>query len=90
MQTQGYEGQKYAKFVDSKGNETSIMAGKEFTDEGTITNDGKKSWVVPNYNVDGDTYDKVRGIDKILQVLTSHKEMQFTHTQSQTDSEKNN
>lgn len=42
MQTQGYEGQKYAKFVDSKGNETSIMAGKEFTGEGTITNDGKK------------------------------------------------
>ena len=56
----------------------------------SFTNDGKRPWVVPNYNVDGDTYDKVRGIDKILQVLTSHKEMQFTHTQSQTESEKNN
>lgn len=42
MQTQGYEGQKYAKFVDSKGNETNIIAGKEFTGDGTITNDGKK------------------------------------------------
>ena len=48
----------------------------------SFTNDGKKSWVVPNYNVDGDTYDKVRGIDKILQALTSNKEMQFTHTQN--------
>ena len=42
MQTQGYEGQKYAKFVDSKGNETNIIAGKEFTGDGTITNDNKK------------------------------------------------
>lgn len=42
MQTQGYEGQKYAKFVDSKGNETNIMAGKEFTGNGTITAGGKK------------------------------------------------
>ena len=42
MQTQGYEGQKYAKFVDSKGNETNIIAGKNFTGDGTITNDGKK------------------------------------------------
>lgn len=56
----------------------------------SFTNDGERPWVIPNYNVDSDTYDKVRGIDKILQVLTSHKEMQFTHTQSQTDSEKNN
>lgn len=42
IQTQGYEGQKYAKFVDSKGNETNIIAGKEFTGDGTITNDNKK------------------------------------------------
>lgn len=56
----------------------------------SFTNDGERPWVIPNYNVDGDTYDKVRGIDKILQVLTSHKEMQFTHTQNQTNSEKNN
>ena len=48
----------------------------------SFTNDGKKSWVVPNYNVDGDTYDKVRGIDKILQALTNNKEMQFTRTQN--------
>ena len=42
MQTQGYEGQKYGKFVDSKGNETNIIAGKEFTGDGTITAGGKK------------------------------------------------
>lgn len=42
IQTQGYEGQKYSKFVDSKGNETNIIAGKEFTGDGTITTGGKK------------------------------------------------
>lgn len=42
MQIQGYEGQKYANFVDSKGNETNIMAGKEFTGDGTITDNNKK------------------------------------------------
>lgn len=46
-----------------------------------------RPWVRPNYNVDGETYDKVRGIDKILKVLASHKEMQFTRTQNQTEAE---
>lgn len=46
-----------------------------------------RPWVKPNYDVDGETYDKVRGIDKILKVLASHKEMQFTRTQNQTEAE---
>ena len=54
----------------------SIMngnAGKSFT---------AKPWVEPNYNIDAETYDAVRGIDEILEALTSNTEMQYTHTQN--------
>lgn len=68
MQTQGYEGQKYAKFVDSKGNETSIMAGKEFTGEGTITNDGKKYTGV-TFGTDGKYH--YTGVEEVKTTSTS-------------------
>lgn len=35
-------------------------------------------WVVPNYNINGKTYDGVRQKDEILQALQSGKQMQFT------------
>lgn len=60
---------------------TNANAGNAFTE------DSEKPWVIPNFNIDAETYDKVRGIDKILQVLSSHKEMQFTHTQDQAAAE---
>lgn len=43
----------------------------------------KTAWVKPNYNIDNETYDKVRGNDKIEQVLNNQKHMQFTRTQDQ-------
>lgn len=76
MQTQGYEGQKYAKFVDSKGNETSIMAGKEFTGEGTITNDGKKYTGV-TFGTDGKYH--YTGVEKVKTTSTSKTSKPKSH-----------
>lgn len=39
-------------------------------------------WVAPNYNVDAETYDSVRSIDKILEVLMNSEELQYTHSQN--------
>lgn len=38
-------------------------------------------WVKPNYNIDNETYDEVRGNDKIEPVLNNFKQLQFTHSQ---------
>lgn len=50
-------------------------AGNKFT--GSLnTND----WVLPNINVDKNTYGQVRDKDKILSVLNDEKELQFTNS----------
>jgi len=36
-------------------------------------------WVKPNMNVDGHSYGKVRGNDKIVRILSNKTKMQFTH-----------
>lgn len=41
------------------------------------------AWVKPNYNIDNDIYDDVRGDDKIESVLNNQRNMQFTRTQDQ-------
>lgn len=76
MQTQGYEGQKYAKFVDSKGNETSIMAGKEFTGDRTITNDGKKYTGV-TFGTDGKYH--YTGVEEVKTTSTSKTSKPKSH-----------
>lgn len=38
-------------------------------------------WVRPQYNVDGEVYKNVRGVDRIESVLNSSKELQFTVSQ---------
>ena len=76
MQTQGYEGQKYAKFVDSKGNETSIIAGKEFTGDGTITNDGKKYTGV-TFDTDGKYH--YTGVKEVKTTSTSSASKPKSH-----------
>lgn len=43
----------------------------------------KNPWVVPWYNVDGETYSRVRGSDKKLSVLCDEKKLGFTRTQGQ-------
>lgn len=42
-------------------------------------------WVMPNINIDEQSYDNVRGADKIKTVLNSQKNMDFTHTQTTGD-----
>ena len=42
-------------------------------------------WVMPNVNIDEQSYDNVRGADKINSVLKSQKNMDFTHTQTTGD-----
>ncbi len=37
-------------------------------------------WVKPQYNIDGETYKYVRGIDKIISVLANDAELQFTRS----------
>lgn len=55
-------------------------AGNKFT--GSLdTND----WVLPNINVDKNTYGQVRGKDKILSVLNNENELQFTNPINPTD-----
>lgn len=76
MQTQGYEGQKYSKFVDSKGNETSIIAGKNFTGDGTITNDGKKYTGV-TFGTDGKYH--YTGVEEVKTTSTSNKSKPKSH-----------
>ena len=76
MQTQGYEGQKYAKFVDSKGNETNIMAGKKFTGDGTITNDGKKYTGV-TFGTDGKYH--YTGVEEVKTTSTSSTSKPKSH-----------
>lgn len=51
-------------------------AGRSFS-----TTDGKP-WVIKEKNIDGKTYDEVRDADKIESVLTSSKNMDFTHSQT--------
>ena len=48
---------------------------------------GSNWWTLPFWNIDGDSYNTVRGTDQIEQVLTSSKNMDFTHTQEQADVE---
>lgn len=76
MQTQGYEGQKYAKFVDSKGNETNIIAGKEFTDDGTITNDNKKYTGV-TFDTDGKYH--YTGVEEVKTTSASNTSKPKSH-----------
>ena len=76
MQTQGYEGQKYAKFVDSKGNETNIMAGKEFTGDGTITNDNKKYTGV-TFDTDGKYH--YTGVEEVKTTSASNTSKPKSH-----------
>lgn len=53
-------------------------AGKSFSNE---------PWVRPDNNIDGDSYEGVRGNDAIQSVLKNVKELQFTRTQNQTTAE---
>lgn len=41
--------------------------------------DSDDTWVVPDNNADGQTYSEVRGVDKILSILNSQDNLQFTH-----------
>ena len=42
-------------------------------------------YVEPDKNIDTETYENVRGDDKIESVLKNKKQMQYTHTQNKTD-----
>lgn len=44
-----------------------------------------KPYVKPDLNIDGQTYEDVRGVDSIESVLRNNKNMQYTHTQEQQD-----
>ena len=76
VQVQGYEGQKYAKFVDSKGNETDIEAGKKFTDDGTITDNGKKYTGV-TFDTDGKYH--YTGVEEVKATSTSNTSKPKSH-----------
>lgn len=43
-------------------------------------------WTLPHLNIDNVSYGNVRGNDKILEVLESAKNLDFTHTQDQVES----
>lgn len=59
-------------------------AGLNFKNDGTVNPQGPP-WVKPQYNIDGKLYKHVRGIDKIISVLNSNKELQFTEMQGDDD-----
>lgn len=67
------------------GNEESIghmhISDIINADAGYTFNDGP--WVKPQYNVDGELYRNVRGKDKILSVLKSSQNLQYTVSQNQ-------
>ena len=42
-------------------------------------------WARPWYNIDGNSYGKVRGSDKILSVLGNKDNLQFTHTKGENE-----
>ena len=48
------------------------------------------TWVKPYINIDGDNYDTVRGVDKILSVLKNKDQLQFTNKQDKEDEEESN
>lgn len=48
------------------------------------------TWVKPYINIDGDNYDTVRGVDKILSVLKNRDQLQFTNKQDKEDEEESN
>ena len=43
----------------------------------------KEPWVIPWYNIDADTYSRVRGEDKKVSALTNEEKMGFTRTKSE-------
>lgn len=45
----------------------------------------KEPYVKPDLNIDSQTYENVRGDDKIESVLKNKKQMQYTHTQNKVD-----
>lgn len=45
----------------------------------------KEPYVKPDLNIDNQTYESVRGDDKIESVLKNKKQMQYTHTQNKAD-----
>ena len=42
----------------------------------------KEPWVIPWYNIDADTYSRVRGEDKKISALTNEEKMGFTRTKN--------
>lgn len=50
-------------------------AGNKFTGS-----EDTNKWVLPNINVDNETYGEVRGKDKILSVLNNEEDLQFTNS----------
>lgn len=74
--------------ADTINKEEIKINGHEFTiDDIKKANAGNRfnsgEWVKAWENADGDNYEDVRNGDEILQVLQSHKNMDFTHTQTQ-------
>ena len=72
------------KIVNNNG--TWTVNGVEFNADDILKGNAGKSfentpWVHKNLNVDNQTYDDVRGTDKIISVLNNRIKMQFTHSQ---------
>lgn len=59
------------------GNHFKMVEGKDAS---------SNKWTLPHLNIDNESYGAVRGNDKILEVLESAKNLDFTHTQDQVES----
>lgn len=66
---EGEEGSVYISIYDIM----HANAGHKF-----FGNDNTNDWVIPNINVDNETYGEVREGDKIVSVLNNDEELQFT------------
>ena len=71
------EGDKYAVYGNIEAGTVSIEG--EYVTFKVVRN----PWVIPWYNIDGNTYSKVRGEDKKLSVLCDEDRLQFTRTQDE-------
>lgn len=83
----------WQKYIDS--NQSDKHYDSSAIAKGILNGDAGYSfssepYVEPDQNIDTETYENVRGDDRIESVLKNKKQMQYTHTQDQIDGKETN
>ena len=76
-----YSGKRVSEHIPPFPSEGTIQVTMETEGEKYTFKVVKNPWVIPWYNIDGETYRRVRGDDKKLSALTDPSKLDFTRLQ---------